>query len=134
MSRPCEARLSGLPCRKIIDSIYKLLSHYYHAYWPIYLSIFIFVLFAITGKRKKIVFTKNGYRYILLAIFPVMMSHLIFMSYSLTMPYSILYALSFLSVLMGILFEKIYKSALFEKNIFYILSSIPVIAQIFTIK
>jgi hypothetical protein len=113
-----------------IASIYKLLRYYFEAYWPIYLSIFIFVLFALTGKGKKIIFTKNGYRYLVLAILPVMMSHLLLMSYSLTLPYSLLYALSFLSVMMGILFEKIYKSALFDKYIFFILSSIPILAQL----
>lgn len=111
-------------------SIYKLMRYYFIAYWPIYLSIFIFILFALTGKGKKIIFTKNGYRYLVLAILPVMMSHLFLMSYSLTLPYSLLYALSFLSVMMGILFEKIYKSALFDKYIFYILASIPIWAQL----
>ena len=119
---------------KLIGSLYKLLVYYTKAYWPIYLSIFVFILFAITGKGKKIIFTKNGYRYLVLAIFPVMMSHLLFMSYSLTMPYSMLYALSFLSVTMGILFEKINKSALFDSNIFYILSSIPIFSQLLTLK
>lgn len=113
-----------------ISSIYKLMRYYFIAYWPIYLSIFIFILFALTGKGKKIIFTKNGYRYLVLAILPVMMSHLLLMSYSLTLPYSLLYALSFLSVMMGILFEKIYKSALFEKYIFYTLASIPILAQL----
>jgi hypothetical protein len=115
---------------KIYNALFQLISFYFKAYWPFYVSIFVFVMFAITGKRKKIIFTKNGYRYLLISILPVMMSHILFMSYSLTMPYSLLYALSFLSVLMGILFEKIHQSKLFDPYIFYILSIIPILAQL----
>ncbi|MBK7957557.1 MAG: hypothetical protein IPK03_05250 [Bacteroidetes bacterium] len=113
----------------IFNSFAHLFAVYFKAYWAIYLAIFIFILFSITGKKKKIVFTKNGYRYLLLSSLPVVLTHLILMKYSIS-GFTMLYGLVFMSVMMGILFDKIEKTKIFEPYIFLILSSIIIIAQL----
>lgn len=113
----------------IFVSFIHLFVVYFKAYWAIYLAIFVFVLFSITGVKKKIVFTKNGYRYLLISSLPVILTHLILMKYSIS-GFTMLYGLVFMSVMMGILFDKIEKTKIFETHIFILLSSIIIIAQL----
>lgn len=86
-----------------------LLYNYLINYLAIYLLIAAFVWMAASRAKLKIVFSENGYRFIWLSVLPVVLMHLVFLQYS-AQDFTVLYASLFLSVLIGILYDKVKKS------------------------
>ncbi|MDB5281029.1 MAG: hypothetical protein JWO06_104 [Bacteroidota bacterium] len=86
-----------------------LLYNYFIHYIVIYLILSLFIWFAMTHKKLKIVFSENGYRFIWLSVLPVGLLHFFFLNYSVH-DFTVLYASLFFSVLLGILYDKIKKS------------------------
>jgi hypothetical protein len=60
-------------------------------------------------KKLKITFTENGYRFIWLSVLPILLMHFFFLNYS-EHDFTVLYASLFLSVLVGIFYDKAKKS------------------------
>ena len=89
--------------------IKTLIYNYIVHYIIVYAIIMLFIWFAITRKKLKIVFSDNGYRFIWLAALPVVLLHVFFLNYS-TQDFTVLYASLFFSVGLGILYDKIKKS------------------------
>ena len=86
-----------------------LLYNYFIHYIVVYVILGLFVWFAMTHKKLKIVFSDNGYRFIWLSVLPVGLLHFFFLNYSVH-DFTVLYASLFFSVLLGILYDKIKKS------------------------
>lgn len=86
-----------------------LLYNYFIHYIIIYLVIGLFIYFAASHKKLKIVFSENGYRFIWLSVLPVVLLHFFFLNYS-VQDFTALYASLFFSVLLGILYDKVKKS------------------------
>lgn len=84
-------------------------------YLAIYLLIAGFVWISFTKAKLKIVFSDNGYRFVWLAVLPVVLMHLVFMQYS-SQDFTVLYASLFFSVLIGILYDKVKKSGVFSEK------------------
>lgn len=74
-----------------------------------YVIIAVFVMFALSRKKLKITFTENGYRFIWLSTLPILLMHFFFLNYS-EHDFTVLYASLFLSVLMGIFYDKAKKT------------------------
>jgi len=89
--------------------IKTLLFNYILHYIIVYLIIALFIWFALSRKKLKIVFSDNGYRFIWLAVLPVALLHIVFLNYS-VQDFTVLYASLFFSVVLGILYDKIKKS------------------------
>jgi hypothetical protein len=86
-----------------------LLYNYIIHYIVVYLVIGLFIYLAASRKKLKIVFSENGYRFIWLAVLPVVLLHFFFLNYS-VQDFTALYASLFFSVLLGILYDKVKKS------------------------
>jgi len=86
-----------------------LLYNYIIHYFVIYVVIGLFMYFAASHKKLKIVFSENGYRFIWLSVLPVVLLHFFFLNYS-VQDFTVLYASLFFSVLLGILYDKVKKS------------------------
>jgi hypothetical protein len=86
-----------------------LFYNYIIHYFIVYTIILLFIWFVLSRKKLKIVFSDNGYRFIWLAVLPVVLLHIFFLNYSVH-DFTVLYAALFFSVLIGILYDKIKKS------------------------
>jgi hypothetical protein len=86
-----------------------LLYNYIIHYIVIYIIIGMFMYFAATHKKLKIVFSENGYRFVWLSVLPVLLLHFFFLNYS-VQDFTVLYASLYFSVLLGILYDKVKKS------------------------
>lgn len=87
-------------------NVKDVLLNYFIHYNLIYLWLIGIFFFVMTKKKTNFVFTRNGYRFLILAGFTVFFFHLIFLEYS-HHDFSVLYGSLLLSVLVGILFHKI---------------------------
>lgn len=86
----------------IKNILYNYLLHYNLIYlWLI--GIFIFVM---SRKKSNFIFTRNGYRFLILSGFTILCMHILLLGYS-RFDYTILYGSLLLSVLVGVLFHKI---------------------------
>jgi hypothetical protein len=86
-----------------------LLYNYLIHYNIIYLIILVFLWLMLSTRKMKIVFSKNGYRFIWLSVMPILLMHAFFLNYSVH-DFTTLYASLFFSVLLGILYDKVKKS------------------------
>lgn len=87
----------------------NILFNYIVNYFLFYIIIAAFVWLAVSRAKLKIIFSENGYRFIWLSVLPILLLHTIFLSYS-EYDYAVLYASLFLSVLAGILYDKVRNS------------------------
>lgn len=87
-----------------------LVYNYLANYIVIYAFLLSFIWIIISRKKMKMVFSENGYRFIWLSVMPVVLMHVFFLNYS-TQDFTTLYASLFFSVLIGVLYDKVKKSA-----------------------
>ena len=90
----------------VLINIKTVLFNYLLHYNLIYIWLTGVFLFVMTRKKTNFVFTRNGYRFIILSGFTILFMHIIFLEYS-HQDFSILYGSLGLSVIVGILFHKI---------------------------
>ncbi len=88
----------------------NLIYNYLLNYFFFYLIIAGFIGFVFSRHKLKITFSENGYRFMWLSVLPIGLLHLLFLNYS-EHDFTVLYASLFFSVLCGIFYDKIKKSA-----------------------
>jgi hypothetical protein len=86
--------------------IIHVLKGYLTSYFPLFLLLVSFVYLTITKAKLRIVFTKNGYRFLWLSTLPVVLLHIFLLNYS-GHDFVSLYGSLFLSVLVAILYDKL---------------------------
>jgi hypothetical protein len=91
---------------KKIKEIIRVLETYALSYLPIFLLLMTFGWLVLTRARLRIVFTKNGYRFLWLSTLPVILLHFTLLNYS-GHHFVSLYGSLFLSVLIAILYDKL---------------------------
>jgi hypothetical protein len=99
----------------------NLLYNYTVNYIVFFLIIFGFIYVVFSKNKLKITFSENGYRFIWISLLPIGLLHVLFLNYS-EHDFTVLYASLFLSVLMGVFYDKIKKSgavALTKLNVAY---------------
>lgn len=92
----------------------KLLFTYLTSYLPIFLLIATFGWLVITKAKLRIVFTKNGYRFLWLSTLPVLLLHFFLLNYS-GHDFVSLYGSLFLAVLIAILYDKLREAQTLSK-------------------
>ena len=90
---------------KIVE-IKTLLLNYITSYLPIFILIVSFVYLVVSKAKLGFVFTKNGIRFLWLSILPVVLLHFVLLNYS-GHDFVSLYGSLFLSVVIGILYDKL---------------------------
>lgn len=90
----------------VLINIKTVLFNYLLHYNLIYIWLTGVFFFVMTRKKTNFVFTRNGYRFIILSGFTILFMHIIFLEYS-HQDFTILYGSLGLSVIVGILFHKI---------------------------
>ncbi|MEI6312002.1 MAG: hypothetical protein WCP57_07070 [Bacteroidota bacterium] len=90
----------------VLVNIKNLLVNYVIHYNLIYLWLIGIFFFVMSKKKTNFVFTRNGYRFLILSGFTILFFHIIFLEYS-HHDFSVLYGSLMLSVIVGILFHKI---------------------------
>ena len=99
----------GSQIKQIAFLVLSMLKGYVTSYLPLFLLLGSFVYLTISKAKLRIVFTKNGYRFLWLSTLPVILLHIFLLNYS-GHDFVSLYGSLFLSVLIGILFDKLKKS------------------------
>jgi hypothetical protein len=89
----------------LINTKTILLNYIYH-YNLIYLWLIGIFFFVMSKRKTNFIFTRNGYRFIILSSFPILIMHIVFLEYS-HQDFTVLYASLGLSVIVGVLFHKI---------------------------
>lgn len=89
--------------------VWLMLKGYITSYFPLFLLLIGFVYLTITRAKLRIVFTKNGYRFLWLSTLPVILLHIFLLNYS-GHDFVSLYGSLFLSVLIAILYDKLKKA------------------------
>jgi hypothetical protein len=87
----------------------RVFETYFLSFLPIFLLLLTFGWLVLTRARLRIVFTKNGYRFLWLSTLPVLLLHFTLLNYS-THHFVSLYGSLFLSVLIAILYDKLRQS------------------------
>ncbi len=90
-------------------SLLQVFKTYATSYLPLFILLASFVFLTITRAKMRIVFTKNGYRFLWLSTLPVILLHIFLLNYS-GHDFVSLYGSLFLSVLIGILYDKLKKA------------------------
>ena len=90
----------------IAHMIIRVVSTYVSSYLPHFLLLFSFVYLTLTRAKLRIVFTKNGYRFLWLSTLPILLLHFFLLNYS-GHDFVSLYGSLFLAVLIAILFDKL---------------------------
>lgn len=96
----------SLVLKKTGLSLVTVFKNYAIHYLPIFLLLISFIYLIFTKAKLRIVFTKNGYRFLWLSTLPVILMHILLLNYS-GHDFTVLYGSLFLSVLVGILFDKL---------------------------
>lgn len=95
--------------KALVYLLYSMLKGYVSSYFPLYILLIGFIYLSITRVKLKIVFTKNGYRFLWLSTLPILLLHLFLLNYS-GHDFVSLYGSLFLSVLIAILYDKLKKA------------------------
>ncbi len=90
----------------VLMNIKTVLLNYLFHYNLIYLWLLGIFFFVMSKKKTNFIFTRNGYRFIILSGFTILFMHIIFLEYS-HQDFTVLYGSLGLSVIVGILFHKI---------------------------
>ncbi len=93
---------------KVILSILVMFKNYASSYLPLLLLISCFTILSLSNFRMKVVFTKNGYRFLWLSTLPVILLQLVLLNY-IGHDFTSLYGSLFLAVLAAILYDKLGK-------------------------
>ncbi len=93
---------------KLIE-LKAILFSYITSYLPIFILLVSFAWLSISKSKMKFVFTKNGIRFLWLSTLPVLFLHFVLMNYS-GHDFVSLYGSLFLSVVIGILYDKLKRS------------------------
>lgn len=101
--------------RGILFGILRVLKAYLTSYLPLFLLLASFVYLTFTKTKLRIVFTKNGYRFLWLSTLPVLLLHIFLLNYS-GHDFVSLYGSLFLSVLIAILFDKLKNAKTLSTN------------------
>lgn len=107
-----EQSFFSLLWQKIIE-LKALLSAYLSFYLPLFGLLFFFVILSTTHSKMKMVFTKNGYRFLWLSTLPVLLFHFFLLGWS-KYDFVALYGSLFLSVLIGILYDKMKRNTILK--------------------
>jgi hypothetical protein len=86
--------------------VIQMLKGYLTSYLPLFLLLGSFVYLTFSKTKLRIVFTKNGYRFLWLSTLPVILLHFFLLNYS-GHDFVSLYGSLFLSVLIAILYDKL---------------------------
>jgi hypothetical protein len=70
--------------------------------------IFILIFMSIKNRQRKFIFTKNGYRYVVISVLPVVLYSFVFIQYFQN-SYTSIYLITPLTVIIAIWLEKMYK-------------------------
>lgn len=89
-----------------IKQTFTVIKTYMLSYLPIFLLLITFGWLVLTKAKLRIVFTKNGYRFLWLSTLPVLLLHFTLLNYS-GHHFVSLYGSLFLSVLIAILYDKL---------------------------
>ena len=92
-----------------LKQIKVVLVTYVLSYLPIFLLLLTFGWLVFTKSRLRIVFTKNGYRFLWFSTLPVLLLHFTLLNYS-AHHFVSLYGSLFLAVLIAILYDKLRKA------------------------
>ena len=92
----------------------RIIINYGILYLPIFLLLVTFGLQVFKGPKLRIVFTKNGYRFLWFSTLPILLLHLFLLGYS-GHNFTSLYGSLFLSVLVAILYDKLRQSEALSK-------------------
>tara|TARA_B110000459_G_scaffold26991_1_gene26535 strand:+ start:6490 stop:8052 length:1563 start_codon:yes stop_codon:yes gene_type:complete len=95
--------------KQIPLGLIHVLKGYFTSYLPLFLLLGSFIYLTLSKAKLRIVFTKNGYRFLWLSTLPVVLLHVFLLNYS-GHDFVSLYGSLFLSVLIAILFDKLKKS------------------------
>lgn len=87
-------------------SLISIIKTYTTSYLPLFLLLLSFAFLVVKKTKLRIVFTKNGYRFLWLSVLPVLLLHLSLSNYS-GHDFVSLYGSLFLSVLIAILYDKL---------------------------
>lgn len=90
----------------VLWKIARVLLGYLSSYLPHFLLLASFVYLTFTRAKLRIVFTKNGYRFLWLSTLPILLLHFFLLGYS-GHDFVSLYGSLFISVLIAILFDKL---------------------------
>lgn len=92
--------------KRYILSLISIIKTYITSYLPLFLLLLSFAFLVVKKAKLRIVFTKNGYRFLWLSVLPVLLLHLSLSNYS-GHDFVSLYGSLFLSVLIAILYDKL---------------------------
>ncbi len=106
-----------------------VLFNYITSYLPIYFLLIYFTRRILRARRMRIVFTRNGYRFLWLSSLPIILLHFTLLNYS-GHDFTTLYGSLFLSVLVGIMFDKIFHGQPEGRRALLIAYSITIVAMI----
>lgn len=87
-------------------SLKMLFFNYATSFLPIFILLGVFAVLTLKKAKMGLVFTKNGYRFLWLSALPVLLLHFALLNYS-GHDFVMLYGSLFLSVLVGILYDKL---------------------------
>ncbi len=85
--------------------------------------IFLLVFMSIKNRQRKFIFTKTGYRYIVISILPVVLYSFVFIQYFQN-SYTSIYLITPLTVIISIWLEKMYKNRIENRNLLKIVGLI----------
>lgn len=91
-----------------------LLINYGVLYLPIYLLLSTFAFLVLFKAKLRMVFTKNGYRFLWISTMPILLLHFFLLNYS-GHNFTSLYGAVFLTVLIAILYDKLVRGAVLSK-------------------
>lgn len=91
---------------KVLSNLKTIFINYGTSYLPIFVLLGIFAVLTLKKAKMGLVFTKNGYRFLWLSALPVLLLHFVLLNYS-GHDFVMLYGSLFLSVLVGILYDKL---------------------------
>jgi len=101
-----EGKSILLQLKSTFFSFTVLLKNYATSYLPLFLLLGSFAYLTATKAKLRIVFTKNGYRFLWLSTLPVILLHVLLLNYS-GHDFVSLHGSLFLSVLVAILYDKL---------------------------
>jgi hypothetical protein len=110
--------------------IKTLLYNYILSYLPIFILLSVFVIMYFKKAKMGIVFTKNGYRFLWLSVLPVLLLHFFLLNYS-GHDFVMLYGSLALSVIVGILYEKLNRANVLSVKVLHLGIAAVVLSSIF---
>lgn len=114
------------------EALKNIIYHHFQYIGNIVFCMFILIFYSIS-KKNKMLFTKNGYKFLIMSFLPLFLFYLIFFNYSQN-AYVVLYLVSPLSIVTAIWIEKIQKTnknPLFSNLIFGLIITLNIFQFLF---